>query len=66
MKISELEEMGFPKEFLIKAYRSRGQDFAMKINPLKRNSHIIFETDVFEKWRIAQVDSQRRMQRREK
>lgn len=55
MKISELEKMGFPREFLEKAYRSKGQTFANKMDPTKPNSAIIFCMDGFEKWRLRQI-----------
>lgn len=46
---------GFPEEFLDRAYRQRGQTFAQKLNPTKRNSPIIFDTVGFEKWRMKQL-----------
>ena len=46
---------GFPEEFLDRAYRQRGQTFAQKLNPTKRNSPIIFDTVGFEKWRMSQL-----------
>ncbi len=52
MRLQELREMGLPNEFLQEAYRSKGQTFAQKINPVKRNSPIVFDTENFEKWRI--------------
>lgn len=55
MKKTELEKMGFPEEFLFRAYRARGQTFAQKLNPTKRNSPIIFDTVGFEKWRMNQL-----------
>lgn len=60
MKITELNEMGFPKEFLMVAYRTKGQDFAQKVNPLKRNSPIIFETEKFEKYRLKKLAMENR------
>ncbi len=53
MRKSELEKMGFPSEYLKRAYNSRGQSFARKINPLCENSPIFFDTTGFEKWRVA-------------
>lgn len=50
MKISELCEMGFPKEMLMEIFRNPRQNFARKMNPLRRNSHIIFETEGLNKW----------------
>ena len=50
MKISELCEMGFPKEMLMEIFRNPRQNFARKMNPLRRNSLIIFETDGLNKW----------------
>ena len=53
MRLQELHRMGLSKEFLLEAYRSKEQTFAQKINPLKSNSPIVFDTDGFEKWRIT-------------
>ena len=50
MKTSELEEMGYPKNMLMRAYRERNQTFARKINPLASNSTIVFEVEGFIKW----------------
>lgn len=47
------KEMGFPMAYLNRAYRAPGQDFAWKMNAAKPNSPIIFDTEKFEKWRIA-------------
>lgn len=55
MKKSELMKMGFSKRFLNVAYLSKGQKFAQKMNPLKENSAIIFDTAEFEKWRMKQL-----------
>ncbi|QNM06598.1 hypothetical protein [Qiania dongpingensis] len=51
MKKTELQAMGFPEECLMTAYRSRGQDFAHKINPTKPHSTIVFDTEGFERYR---------------
>ncbi|MCI9439318.1 MAG: hypothetical protein HFH85_19660 [Lachnospiraceae bacterium] len=58
MRLQELQKMGLPKEFLFSAYRSKGQTFAQKINPLKPNSPIIFDTEEFEKWRIGRCKAE--------
>lgn len=54
MKTSELVEMGFPEKMLLNAYRVKGQTFAQKSDPTKKNSPIIFFTKQFEKWREEQ------------
>ena len=59
MKATELEKMGFPREFLLYAFRRKGQAFAWKMNPTKINSPIVFDTEVFEKWRITQTGAGR-------
>ena len=64
MKISELIEMGFPKEYLLRAYRASGQTFAVKMDPLKKNSPIIFETKGFEAWRVNDSLIQRKARAR--
>lgn len=52
MKMTELEKLGFPREHLEYAYRRKGQTFAFKMNPTKKNSAILFDTEEYEKWRI--------------
>lgn len=58
MRLTELKKKGFPEEFLLRAYRIRGQRFAQKQNPFKRNSPIIFDTEEFEKWRQREMKLQ--------
>lgn len=55
MKIKELIALGFSKEMLMNAYRSRGQRFAQKMSPGRKTSPIIFDTEEFEKWRMEQL-----------
>ncbi len=58
MRITDLEKMGFPKEYLMYAYRSLGQNFASKVNPTKKNSAIFFDTAGFEAWRLKDIKGQ--------
>ena len=55
MRLTELVEMGFPRDALLKAFRSPGQTFAWKNDPYKRNSPIMFEVDGLENWRKKQA-----------
>lgn len=55
MKTAELRKMGFPLDYLEIAYRSQGQTFCHKMNPLKPNSSIVFDTAGFEAWRQKQI-----------
>lgn len=64
MKISDLEQMGFPKEYLLRAYHSRGQTFATKMNPAKRNSPIIFNVEGFDQWMQQEIKAQQVAERR--
>lgn len=66
MKLSELMAMGFPEEMLLNAYRTKGQQFAQKMNPGKKNSPIIFMTEEFERWRekIQQEENRSLYQKR--
>ena len=64
MKIFDLEQMGFPKEYLLRAYRSRGQTFATKMNPSKTNSPIIFNTEGFDQWMQQEIKAQQVAERR--
>lgn len=59
MRMTALVKMGFPEEYLLMAYRSRGQTFAWKMNPTKSNSPILFDTEGFEKWRIKMAGAGR-------
>lgn len=58
MRKSELEQMGFPEEYLLRIYRTAKQKVAWKINPLKTGSPIVFDTEELEKFRIAEIDMQ--------
>ena len=51
MRLTELKkEMGFPEEYLMNIYNTKGQIIARKINPKARNSPIIFDTEGLKKW----------------
>ena len=65
MKLSELTELGYKKEYLMNCYRTKGQRFAQKQNPLKGNSPIIFDTEQFEKWRLKQLIAENKSIKRE-
>ena len=58
MRTAELIRMGFSPEYLRRAYGTPGQRFASKINPLKSNSAILFDTEEFEKWRVKDIENQ--------
>lgn len=58
MRFQELRKVGFSVTFLQEAYRAKGQTFAQKINPMKPNSPIVFETEGFEKWRISRCKAE--------
>ena len=61
MKRSELLAMGLPETMLDRAYRDPKQDFAVKQNPVKPNSPIIYDTDAPKKWWDRQIRTQRAM-----
>ena len=52
MKNTDLENIGLPEDFIIYAYRRKGQTYAWQMNPTKKNSPILFDTGAFEKWRV--------------
>lgn len=54
MKKTELEAMGFPEEYLLRVFGMKGQNVAWKMNPVKSNSTILFDTDALEKIRIRE------------
>ncbi len=61
MRRSELIEMGFPEEMLDRAYGDAKQTFAVKMNPTKPNSPIIYDTTGLVKWWNRQVAMQKAM-----
>ncbi len=64
MRLSELVKLGYTKEYLMKQYRMRGQKFAKKQDPTRRNSPIIFDTELFEKQQQRQQQLENRQIRR--
>lgn len=50
MRMTELIKMGFPEDYLMRIFRTKGQTIARKMNPSARNSPIIFDTEGLEKW----------------
>ena len=60
MRLQELRKMGFPAEFLQIAYLTKGQTFAQKMDPTRKNSPIIFETAGFEEWRMRRLQAENR------
>ncbi len=64
MRLSELEKLGYTKEYLMKQYRIRGQKFAKKQDPTRRNSPIIFDTELFERQQQRQQELENRQIRR--
>ena len=60
MKVSELQALGFSATDLRAAYRIPGQKFAWKMNPYKSNSHLVFDTEEFEKFREKQARASQR------
>ena len=65
MRTSELIKMGFPEEFLRRSYGDKNQRFATKLDPMKSNSPIIYDTEVLWIWWQKQIELQTKtMQRR--
>ncbi len=58
MKMKELMEMGFPQEVLLEAYRDPNQQFATKVNPLKANSPLVYDTEGFRNWWLKRIHAQ--------
>lgn len=50
MRMTELVKLGFPEDYLMRIFRTKGQTIARKINPEKRNSVIIFDTEGLDNW----------------
>ena len=64
MKTGELLKMGFSREFLRRAYGTRGQRFATKINPAKKNSAMLFDTAGLAEWMNRDIAAQDKALRR--
>lgn len=64
MKITELMDIGFPKVYLMNAYQDRNQKFAWKMDATKKNSHILFDTDGLEEYRLKQIATEKQANRR--
>ncbi len=65
MRTSELIKMGFPGELLRRAYGDKNQKFATKLDPMKPNSPIIYDTEGLWIWWQKQIELQTKtMQRR--
>ena len=64
MKITELMGMGFPKEYLMNAYRSKNQAFAWKMDITKKNSPILFDTEGLENYRRKQITIEQKANQR--
>lgn len=58
MRKKELVGMGIPESYIDRAIAAPGQSFAVKINPLKKNSPYILNTKGFEEWRKKDAELQ--------
>ncbi len=65
MRKKDLIDMGIPPQYLDRAICIPGQTFAFKLDPSKKTSPYIFDTQGFEKWRVKDtVEQHKIMQRR--
>ncbi len=65
MRKKDLLDMGLPPQYLDRAIEAPGQTFAFKLDPSKKTSPYIFDTQGFEKWRVKDAAMQNKaMQRR--
>lgn len=55
MKKSEMIDLGFPEEMLLRASQEKDQNFAFKQNPLAKNSTWMFITSGFDRWLQKQI-----------
>lgn len=56
MSLEEMAEFtGFSREYLMKIYRRKDNNFAGKLDPTVRNSKIFFDTEKFDQWREKQI-----------
>ncbi len=61
MKVSEMVELGFSATELRADFRTPGQTFAWKMNPHKSNSHLVFDTEEYEKFRQRRARASQRI-----
>ena len=52
MKITQLNELGFSRDFLNRAVHHKGQGFAHKTS---EKGDWLIDTDEFEKWRLGRI-----------
>lgn len=56
IKVAQAAEItGYKPKYLKSLYHFPGQNFAIKLNPLKQNSTIMYDLDAFYKW-IAKMN----------
>jgi len=60
----ELIKMGLPPQYLNRAIAVQGQTFAFKLDPSKKTSPYIFDTQGFEAWRIKDTAMQNKVNQR--
>ena len=64
MKLTELQKMGFTKDYLMSVYHDKRQNFAWKMNMTARSSPILFDTAEFEKFRVKQIELEKKAMHR--
>lgn len=64
MKRGELEKLGLTRALLDRAYHFPGQDFAIKADPMKENSVVIYYTPSLAAWIAKDISTQTRAMRR--
>lgn len=57
MSKTELMGMGFTRSYLDRVSRVKGQTFAFRINPMKANSPLMFDTVGLEKFRLKEIEA---------
>ncbi|WP_317347496.1 hypothetical protein [Blautia argi] len=57
MSKTELMGMGFTRSYLDRVSRVKGQTFAFRINPMKTNSPLMFDTVGLEKFRLKEIEA---------
>ncbi len=64
MQKKELMDMGLTLQYLNRAIAAPGQTFAFKLDPSKKTSPYIFDTQGLEKWRIREANMQNKVLQR--
>lgn len=66
MTVKEMQEFtGLKRDYLLGLFRRSDNNFAMKLDPTKANSTIIFDTEKYDEWMQKEIKQQVKVARRD-